>query len=44
MKYAWIDAHRNEYELAELCRVLAWQSASAATAPGSVVARQSASG
>lgn len=23
MKYAWIDAHRNEYELAELCRVLA---------------------
>ncbi len=23
MKYAWIDAHRNEYGLAELCRVLA---------------------
>jgi len=23
MKYAWIDAHRNAYELAELCRVLA---------------------
>jgi len=22
MKYAWIDAHRKEYELAELCGVL----------------------
>lgn len=23
MKYAWIDAHRKEYELADLCRILA---------------------
>lgn len=22
MKYAWIDAHRKDYELADLCRAL----------------------